>query len=81
MSRHAMMAGGIQPVIASDSVDLPGGTCIGLLCGTGGLATIVDAGGITRTGVPLQPGYNPIACKRVFATGLLALNIWALYRA
>lgn len=69
-------------VTASDTVDLPGGVCRGLLVGTAGAARIIDEEG-TDTGatnlLPLQAGYNPIGAKRIFATGLTAAGIWALY--
>ncbi|MEM8988673.1 MAG: hypothetical protein AAGC95_18340 [Pseudomonadota bacterium] len=66
-------------VSPSDGTDLPGGVCRGLLVGVGGAATIVDATGTERIGVPLQAGYNPLRAARVKATGLSASNIWALY--
>lgn len=69
----------LAPVTASDGVDLPGGVCRALLVGSGGLATVIDASGAERVGVPLQSGYNPIRVGRVKATGLAASNIWALY--
>lgn len=67
------------PVTADDATDLPNGICRGLLVGTAGAATLIDANGDTRTAVPLQAGYNPLIVKRVKATGLTAANIWALY--
>lgn len=75
----AIKAGAINDT--SDTVDLPGGTARGLLVGTAGAATILDASGSTtsRLLVPLQAGFNPIAVKRVFSTNLTADNIWALY--
>lgn len=65
------------PVTKADS-DLAGGICRGLLVGTAGTANLQDAGGTTRTNVPLQAGYNPIMCKQV-RTGGTASDIWALY--
>lgn len=67
------------PVNTSDSADLTNGVCRGLLVGTAGAATLIDATGVTRTLVPLQQGYNPIGVQRVFASGLTAQNLWALY--
>lgn len=58
--------------------DLPDGACRSLLVGTAGTANIVDGGGVTRSNVPLQAGYNPIVCQRVL-TGGTAADIWALY--
>ena len=72
-------AASVQPVTASDTTDLPDGVCRALLVGAAGAATVVDAGGVERTGVPLQAGYNPIRVARIKATGLAASNIWALY--
>jgi len=69
----------VKAVTPSDAVDLPDGMCRGLLVGTAGVATIIDAGGNQATLVPLQVGYNWVAVRRVFATGLVAANIWALY--
>lgn len=65
------------PVTKADN-DLPGGTCRGLLVGTAGTANLQDAEGNTHSNVPLQTGYNPLACKQV-RTGGTAGNIWALY--
>ncbi len=78
------VAGGIatyaEKVTASDSVDFR--ACKGLLIGTGGAARVVWADGQDSGGsnlVPLQAGYNPISVKRIYSTGLVASNIWALY--
>ncbi len=69
-------------VTASDTVNFTKGICRGLLVGTAGDARLILGEG-TDTGatnlVPLQQGYNPIICSRVFATGLTAANIWAIY--
>ncbi len=53
--------------------------CRALLVGTAGAATITCADSTVATLIPLQAGYNPIACTNVSATGLTASNIWALY--
>ena len=78
-------AGAVRFVTASDTVDLPqvnGQFPRALLVGTAGNARILD-GGRTDTGgsnlVPLQVGYNPVHAVRIYATGLTAANIWALY--
>ncbi|MPZ19508.1 MAG: hypothetical protein GEV06_16550 [Luteitalea sp.] len=65
------------PVTKANS-DLPGGTCRALLVGTAGTANLMDASGAIRTDVPLQAGYNPLACQQV-RTGGDADDIWALY--
>ena len=67
------------PVTPSNTTDLPGGFCHGLLIGTAGVATLTEPDGTVRTGVPLQAGFNPIAALRVHASGLTAAGIWALY--
>lgn len=64
---------------ASDSADLTHGVCTGLLVGTAGAASVVDACGNAAALIPLQVGYNHIAVKRILATGLTAANIWVLY--
>lgn len=69
----------IVPVSPSDTLDLPDGPCRGLLVGVGGNATIIDASGNIVPNVPLQQGYNPIAVRRVNATGIGASAIFALY--
>ena len=72
----------IKFVTANDSTDLPFGICRGLLVGTGGAARIIDADGNDSGGsnlVPLQTGYNPLGVKRIYSTGLVASNIWAIY--
>lgn len=81
MSAEQLMTPGakIVPVTASDSADLTDGPCRALLVGTAGAATIDDLSGATRTAVPLQQGFNPIGARRVYANGLEASNIWALY--
>ena len=66
---------------ASDTVDLAGGACRGLLVGTAGTARVItehgeDTGAVNL--VPLQAGYNPISIKRWY-TGGTAANIWAIY--
>lgn len=65
------------PVTKANS-DLPDGICRALLVGTAGTANLMSAEGSTRANVPLQQGYNPLACKQV-RTGGTADNIWALY--
>lgn len=69
-------------VTASDGSDLPGGTCRGLLVGSAGNARVVFANGSDSGAtnlLPLQAGYNVVEVKRIYATGLTASNIWALY--
>lgn len=69
-------------ITASDTVNLAGGACRGLLVGTAGNARLVTENGEDTGGtnlVPLQAGYNPISVTRIYATGLTAANIWALY--
>ncbi len=68
----------LVPVTPDDDNDLPDGVCRALLAGTGGAATLIDASGVERSGVPLQQGYNPIGVRRV-KTGGAAANLWALY--
>jgi len=58
--------------------DIVGGVCRGLLVGTAGTATIVDADGNTCTDIPLQAGYNPIQVRKITSLGT-ASNIWALW--
>lgn len=68
----------IVPVMPDDENDLPNGICRALLVGTAGTATVIDASGVERTGIPLQRGFNPIGIKRVKAGGT-ASDLWALY--
>ncbi|MGB8603380.1 MAG: hypothetical protein WCD42_14390 [Rhizomicrobium sp.] len=68
----------IVSVTLSDTADLPGGICRGLLVGTAGTANLVDASDNEVSSLPLQVGYNPIQVKRI-KTGGTAANIWALY--
>lgn len=70
-------SGNFPKVTKSDTVDIPGGPTRGLLVGTAGTATVIDATGATRTDVPLQAGYNPLRVKRI-KTGGTADDIWAL---
>lgn len=51
-------------------------TTRGLLVGTGGTATIIDADGNTCVDVPLQTGWNPVQIQALTALGTAA-NIWA----
>jgi hypothetical protein len=69
----------VKAVTPSDTEDFPDGMARGLLVGTAGAATILPADGGQATLIPLQAGYNWIAVRRVFLTGLTAANIWALY--
>jgi len=69
----------IVPVTASDSANLPQGMTRGLLVTEGGNATVIDGTGTQRANVPLQTGFNPLAVKRIFSTGLTATGIFALY--
>lgn len=78
------VAGGIATygefITASDSANFR--ACKGLLVGTAGAARVVWADGQDSGGsnlVPLQAGYNPISVTRIYSTGLVASNIWALY--
>ena len=71
-------ASNVVPVTPDDENDLPGGVCRALLAGTAGTATLIDASGTERAGVPLQQGYNPIGVQRVKLGGTAA-NLWALY--
>lgn len=68
---------------ASKAVALSAGattipTTRGLLVGTGGTATVMDAEGNTCTDIPLQTGYNPLQIQKLTALGTAA-NVWALY--
>jgi hypothetical protein len=65
-------------LVTKADADLPDGPCRSLLVGTAGTANIQQLDGTTRANVPLQQGYNPIACKQV-RTGGTASDIWALY--
>jgi hypothetical protein len=72
----------IVPVTPNDNADLPRGKCRGILIGTAGPTdgvTLTDASDTKRDNVPLQQGWNPIAVKRIWATGTDATNIWAAY--
>lgn len=68
----------LVPITPDDDNDLPEGVCRALLVGAAGTATLIDASGAERTGVPLQQGFNPIGVRRV-KTGGTATNLWALY--
>jgi hypothetical protein len=61
----------------SSGVDFSAGVCRGLLVGTAGTATVVDAEGNTATNLPLQQGYNPLRVSKV--TFGSASDVWALY--
>ena len=68
----------IVPITPNDTSDLPDGVCRALLIGVAGTVNLIDASGTTRSGVPLQQGFNPIGVQRVL-TGGTASNLWALY--
>ncbi len=57
--------------------DIPTGSPRGLLCGTAGTFTGVDAEGNAITSLPLQQGYNPIRVR--MWTGGTASDVWGLY--
>jgi hypothetical protein len=67
-------ATGMFKITKSDSTPV---NCRALLVGTAGTANITTLDGNACTDVPLQQGYNPIACRLV-NTGGTADNIWAL---
>lgn len=72
---------GATKIIKQDSLTgspLVGGPCRGLLVGTAGTATVVDANGNTCTDIPLQVGYNPIQLQQITAL-TTAANVWALW--
>ena len=66
-----------EPITVADA-DLLNGVCRCLLVGVAGTATLMQADGTIRTGVPLVAGYNPIQVRQV-KTGTVASNIWAVY--
>lgn len=64
---------------ASDSADVPNGTCRALYVGTGGNVSVIT-GGSTVTFVGVLGGtVLPVSCSRVRSTGTTASNIVALY--
>lgn len=67
----------LVPVTKADA-DLPEGPCRGLLVGAGGTANLTTLAGNERENVPLQQGWNPVACRQV-RTGGTADDIWAAY--
>jgi hypothetical protein len=72
---NAASARGFFKVTKSNTTIL---NCRGLLVGTAGTANLTDLDGNAVADVPLQAGYNPLACKYV-NTGGTADNIWALF--
>jgi len=48
-----------------------------LIADVAGTVTIVTPAGRTRTGVPLQPGMNPIGAKRVTAIDIIT-SLWGV---
>ena len=82
MSIELRPSGCIRAVSKSDTNYIPqvdGRWPRGLLVGTAGAATLIDATGAECEGVPLQAGYNPISVQRINATDTAADNIWALF--
>lgn len=83
--RNADPADSITAVVKSDTNDVWGVAynattsrpCRGLLVGTAGSATVIDANGNTAALIPLQQGYNPIRVKQIKNVGD-AGDIWAL---
>ena len=69
------------PITPSDTTDLPGGVCRSVKCQTAGVARVIYANG-TDSGSAncfFFVGYNPIAIKRVYSTGLVAGGLEAVY--
>jgi hypothetical protein len=64
--------------VTKADVNLAGGVCRALLCGTPGTVNLTDQFGTATTDVPLQQGYNPLEVIQV-NTGGTADDIWALY--
>ena len=69
-----------QPVVTSDTTDLPAGPCRGLYIGGAGNVVIDTAKGTTITLTALAVGQvHFIRAKRVRATNTTATGILALY--
>lgn len=67
-------------LVTKANAALPNGPCRALLCGTAGSIELMDLEGNIATDVPLQAGYNQLACAQVRTGGAsTAGNIWALY--
>lgn len=66
-------------ITKSDTVDLPGGPCRGILCDSEGTSTIIDASGNQVSNLFIPKGIVPIGVQRVFATNSNSGNMWALY--
>lgn len=65
-------------LVTKANAALPDGDCIGLLVGTAGTLNYRDLSDTDLSDVPIQVGWNPIACRRI-NTGGTADNIWACY--
>lgn len=64
--------------VVKGAAPLPDGVCRGLLVDVAGTANLTTLNGRQRDNVPLQAGYNLLACTHVRAGGT-ADGIWALY--
>lgn len=63
--------------LSQAATEIAGGATSGILCGTAGTFTGVDADGNTITALPLQQGYNPIRVK-IWSAGT-ASDVWGLW--
>ena len=65
--------------IGDFSADVPfeNGQCTAILASTAGSMDIIDARGTTRTGFPLQEGYNPIRANGF--SGVPLAGVWFLF--
>jgi len=76
MSDTSRPAGGLVKLTKA-ATPIATGPTRGLLCGTPGTFTGVDASGRPVTDLPLQQGYNPIQVS-IWSAGT-ADDVWALY--
>ncbi len=76
----AMKVTDAEPVIPSDSVDLPNGVTNGLYVGVAGNVNVITRKGNTRLVKNLTAGvFHPLRVRRVLITGTTAQDILAVY--
>lgn len=73
-------SGSYVPVTPGAS-DLAGGLCRAILCSEDGALNLTDAGGVARTNVPVQKGYNPLQASVINnpSSGSAPGVVFALY--
>lgn len=70
-----------EAITKSDTVNIPGGVCDAIYCGTAGTVTVVFENDLTAQFTVAIGTILPVAAKRVDLTGSSATLLVAMYQA